>query len=79
MSKYLSECMEFLKRVKEHKSSYIFLQKIEEIIDKIPTYVEIIKQPIDLTKIEDRLVSGKYPNLEDFREDFELMFNNCKM
>jgi hypothetical protein len=78
MTEYLNECMEFMKRVKEHKSSYIFLQRIEEIIDAIPSYLEIIKTPIDLNKIEDRLVSGKYSSLDELKEDFDLMFNNCK-
>jgi hypothetical protein len=78
MTEYLNECMEFIKRVKEHKSSQIFLQPIEEIINIYPLYLEVVKTPIDLIKIEERLVGGRYLNLDEIKEEFELMFNNCK-
>ena len=78
MSEYLNELMDFMKRIKEHKSSYIFKQNIEEIIEQVPSYTDVIKQPIDLNKIEQRITRGQFLTLEDFKEDMELMFNNCK-
>jgi hypothetical protein len=78
MTESINECLEFLKRVKEHKSSPIFVQPIEEVISRIPAYLEIIKTPIDLNKIEDRLVGGKYLTLDELKEDLDLMFTNCK-
>jgi hypothetical protein len=42
----------FLKRIKEHKHSYPFRQPIQQIIDTIPEYVNVIEKPIDLNIIE---------------------------
>lgn len=74
----LNELVEFFKRIKEHRSSYLFLQNIEEIISQLPGYLEVVKQPIDLNKIESKMLDSKYNTLEEFKEDINLMFNNCK-
>jgi hypothetical protein len=75
----LNELIEFFKRIKEHRSSYLFLQNIEEIINQLPGYLEVVRQPIDLNKIESKMLESKYNTLEEFKEDIILMFNNCKM
>lgn len=74
----LSELIEFFKRIKDHKSSYLFLQNIEEIINQLPTYLEVVKKPIDLNKIETKIMDSKYHTLEEFKDDILLMFDNCK-
>ena len=74
----MNELVEFFKRIKEHRSSYLFLQNIEEIINQLPGYLEVVKHPIDLNKIESKMHDSKYNTLEEFKEDMYLMFNNCK-
>jgi transcription initiation factor TFIID subunit 2 len=74
----LGELIEFFKRLKDHKSAFLFKQNIEEIVDTVPTYSEIIKKPIDLNKIEAKIMDSKYHTLEEFRDDMVLMLNNCK-
>jgi hypothetical protein len=73
-----NELKEFFKKIKEHNCAYLFLQPIEEVISSIPHYTDVIKYPIDLNKIETKLLAHQYYSLDDFKNDIELMFNNCK-
>ncbi|KAF2200846.1 hypothetical protein GQ43DRAFT_56896 [Delitschia confertaspora ATCC 74209] len=43
-----------------------------------PDYYQIIKKPICMTQIEDKINSKKYQNLKQFRQDIGLMCNNCR-
>lgn len=74
----INEIRELFNKVKNHKFSYIFLQPIEEIIDNYPQYLQICKRPIDLNKIEKKIYDNYYKNIEDLKDDMDLMFNNCK-
>jgi len=74
----INEIRELFNKVKKHKYSYIFMQPIEEIIDSYPQYLDICKKPIDLNKIERKIYDNYYKNIEDLKEDIDLMFNNCK-
>lgn len=48
-----------------------------DILQEYPDYYEVIKRPIDLTKIQQKLQS--YESLEDMVADCVLMFDNaCK-
>jgi len=55
------------------------MQPIEEIIDSYPQYIQICKKPIDLNKIEKKIYDNYYyKNIEDLKEDIDIMFFNCK-
>jgi len=74
----INEIRDLYNKVKKHKYSYIFLQPIDEIIDSCPKYIEICKRPIDLNKIEKKIYDNYFKNIEDFKYDIDLMFDNCK-
>ena len=44
---------------------------------QVPDYLEYIKQPMDLSTIQDKVSSLQYDNLEDFHNDIHLMISNC--
>jgi protein polybromo-1 len=49
------------------------------ILQDYPDYYEVIKNPIDMEKIAQKLKSNVYETLEDLVSDFILMFDNaCK-
>ena len=74
----LNESKEFIKKLKSNKNGYIFLQPIEELVNSLADYKEMIKYPIDLLKIEDKLVNKfEYNTIEDMKNDIDLMVNNC--
>jgi Transcription factor involved in chromatin remodeling, contains bromodomain len=44
-----------------------------------PDYYEIIRDPIDLRTMQERVNSGYYDNIAKFVDDVERMFRNCKI
>ncbi|XP_071810078.1 protein polybromo-1-like isoform X3 [Asterias amurensis] len=47
--------------------------------NEYPEYYQVIKKPIDMQKIQQRLTSKQYEQLDDMVNDFLLMFDNaCK-
>ncbi|KAK9727982.1 hypothetical protein K7432_001434 [Basidiobolus ranarum] len=73
----LHKCRSILKRIAQHESAFEFLRPVDPIKQGIPTYFEMIKSPMDLGTVNKKLKSGQYQTKDDFREDVELMLNNC--
>ena len=49
------------------------------MLQEYPDYYEVIKRPIDLERISQKLKSSQYESLDDMVSDFVLMFDNaCK-
>ena len=56
-----------------------FLKSVVLLFKEYPDYYEIIKKPMDMATIHQRVVASKYQTLEDMVADFVLMFDNaCK-
>ncbi|KAG9241846.1 hypothetical protein BJ878DRAFT_206230 [Calycina marina] len=54
-----------------------FRRPVDPDAEKIPNYLDVIKNPMDLTTISERLHSGKYQNGRDFEKDVRQIFENC--
>ena len=54
-----------------------FLYTVEEIQTTFPHYSSIIKKPIDLVQIKNRLAEGDYEDVDKMNEDMSLMFKNA--
>ncbi|RPB16418.1 hypothetical protein P167DRAFT_481275 [Morchella conica CCBAS932] len=56
-----------------------------ELFEKLPSkkifpdYYHIIKQPISFNEIKKRIRNGDYSDLDGFKVDFQLMFNNARI
>ena len=46
---------------------------------ELPGYYQIIKQPIDIKKLKDRIKSHKYRSIQDLEDDFMIMCRNAQM
>lgn len=44
----------------------------------IPWYPTIVKHPMDLTTIQQRIASKKYGKLQEVLKDLQLIWKNCK-
>ena len=58
---------EKMKNLKKTKNSLPFLAPVDPVALNIPTYTEIIKQPMDLGTMEQKLKSGQYDGLSSLR------------
>ncbi|WVR03392.1 hypothetical protein IAU60_000383 [Kwoniella sp. DSM 27419] len=54
-----------------------FLYPIEKIVESIPEYTSVVKQPIDLHHIKARLADGVYEDVAQVNDDVKLMVNNA--
>ncbi|XP_053384151.1 uncharacterized protein LOC123536403 isoform X3 [Mercenaria mercenaria] len=62
--------------MKYHKDCWPFLEPVTD--EQAPGYSDVIKRPMDLSKIEEKVENREYRSTQHFLSDFRLMFNNCK-
>lgn len=69
----------FLQRLinllREMDKSRIFYEPVD--VDAVPTYYDTIKQPMDFSKMQEKLNSMVYESIEEFEADFNLIISNC--
>lgn len=63
--------------VKNHEDAWPFVDPVEE--EYAPNYYSVIRKPMDLQRMEERLDSGYYKSFSKFRADFQLIINNCRL
>uniref|UniRef100_UPI00358F9370 bromodomain adjacent to zinc finger domain protein 1A-like n=1 Tax=Myxine glutinosa TaxID=7769 RepID=UPI00358F9370 len=71
----LSTCEKLAVELVRHEDSWPFLRPV--LRSHVPDYYDIIKQPIALNMIREKLNSCHYQSASEFVRDIELMFSNC--
>lgn len=66
-----------LKQLKVHEDAWPFIDAVEE--DYAPNYYSVIRRPMDLQRMEDRLDQGYYTDFSMFQSDFSLIVKNCRL
>ena len=64
--------------VKRVQSSLPFRQPVDYVALNIPSYPTIVKTPMDLKTLEENLKANKYPTVDAFVTDFNLIVENCR-
>ncbi|CAO3610221.1 unnamed protein product [Mucor hiemalis] len=73
-------CFQVIKEFKKNKyrdQMYPFLLPVDPIALNIPDYPTIVKHPMDLSTIENKLLNDEYKGPSQFQQDVKLMFDNC--
>jgi histone acetyltransferase len=65
-----------LKALRNLKEAWPFLEPVNT--EEVPDYLEIIRQPMDLRTMGQRLDAGYYTSADMFRRDFQLILYNCR-
>jgi bromodomain and PHD finger-containing protein 1 len=69
----------FLRRVIELLAEFdtqeIFADPVDE--NEVPDYRDIVKKPMDFSKMREKMELFEYPSIDDFEKDFTLMVGNC--
>ncbi|CAD6185660.1 unnamed protein product [Caenorhabditis auriculariae] len=69
-------CRTMLDEIEQQPDSAPFMEPVN--FKAVPSYREVISNPIDLSTIRDRVDARFYDLPEDFAADMELLFRNCK-
>lgn len=76
----LKFCDEVIKELTSNKNwvqNQWFMEPVDPVALNIPTYHSIVKQPMDLGTMRDKLERGEYEAAKDFKTDFGLIVKNC--
>jgi len=68
-----------LTMLKRNQKAYIFANPVNYIELNIPDYPLMVKNPMDFTTISTKLKDHKYERIQEFMEDMELVFYNCRV
>ncbi|KAL9054723.1 MAG: hypothetical protein Q9162_004003 [Coniocarpon cinnabarinum] len=68
--------LHLLNDMQNHQHAWPFLQPVNK--DEVHDYYDVIKEPMDLSTMEEKLEKDAYPQPEDFVRDTMLIFNNCR-
>lgn len=74
---FLKRCEFILSSLKKHKFGFPFLEPVDPEVLGIPDYFQIIKDPMDFSKVEKRLRSGYYKTTVDFEDDIRKIWDNA--
>lgn len=65
-----------LRSLQAHKMAWPFLEPVNKL--EAPDYYDVIKEPMDLSTVEERLSKKHYTRLTDFIKDMTKIFDNCR-
>ncbi|KAK9840229.1 hypothetical protein WJX74_005950 [Apatococcus lobatus] len=77
------QCATQLKNLSKNKDAHYFLKPVDPVALKCPDYFDIVKKPMSLDIIQNRLGSAnganrKYRNVQDFVSDVRQIWANCR-
>ncbi|KUI57142.1 Histone acetyltransferase GCN5 [Cytospora mali] len=71
-----SQLLHLLNDMQNHQSAWPFLMPVNK--DDVHDYYDVIKEPMDLSTMEQKLEMDQYTTPEDFIKDATLIFKNCR-
>ncbi|EFJ47338.1 hypothetical protein VOLCADRAFT_81516 [Volvox carteri f. nagariensis] len=76
---WVAKCRELIQQVIKglKNDAAIFMNRVNE--KEVPDYYTVVKNPIWINLIIEKLDRGEYPTAQDFAEDVRLMWSNCML
>lgn len=68
-----------LQTLKRNPKAYIFAEPVNVEALRIPDYFTLVKKPMDFGTINMKLKDSQYNKLQEFMDDMELVFYNCRL
>uniref|UniRef100_A0A2M4A664 Putative bromodomain-containing protein n=1 Tax=Anopheles triannulatus TaxID=58253 RepID=A0A2M4A664_9DIPT len=75
-TKEFENLKELIIQIQQHKSAWPFMEPVDQ--NEAPDYYRVIKEPMDLRKIESKIESRSYQMLSEFIGDMTKIFDNCR-
>jgi hypothetical protein len=78
MESYIRQrCLEILGEIESHPISCMFAEPVDPERDESPGYFDVVKRPMDLTTVRQKLENNEYPTVHDWKEEVLLTFANA--
>ncbi|KAL7748075.1 histone acetyltransferase [Sorochytrium milnesiophthora] len=68
--------MQVVEELRNHESAWPFLEPVDRA--QVKDYYDVIAHPMDLKTLETNVEGDKYHELDAFRKDVQLIFDNCR-
>ena len=78
LSDELQRCLGLLNGMFQQDDYFPFYYPVDPVRLNIPDYFDVIKHPISMTNIREKLLNGTYADAKDFAADVHLMFTNAR-
>lgn len=65
-----------LESLKDHVDAWPFVDPVDE--EYAPRYYSVVRKPMDLSTMEEKLDGGLYKGVNEFKRDFRLIVDNCR-
>ncbi|XP_076248151.1 uncharacterized protein LOC143187867 isoform X2 [Calliopsis andreniformis] len=65
-----------LESLKDHVDAWPFIDPVDE--EYAPRYYSVVRKPMDLSTMEEKLDGGLYKSISEFKRDFRLIVDNCR-
>ncbi|XP_058463796.1 nucleosome-remodeling factor subunit NURF301 [Malaya genurostris] len=75
-AKEFENLKKLIKQLQHHKSAWPFMEPVDP--DEAPDYYRVIKEPMDLQKVEAKVDNQTYNTLSEFIGDMTKIFDNCR-
>ncbi|XP_055005883.1 bromodomain adjacent to zinc finger domain protein 2B [Boleophthalmus pectinirostris] len=72
----LEVCQQLLCELEAHQDAWPFLKPVN--LKSVPGYKKVVKRPMDLSTIREKIANQQYSSLESFTDDVNLVFDNCE-
>jgi bromodomain-containing factor 1 len=75
--KFSEHVLDQIRSPKYAQLNHVFLMPVDPVALNIPHYRQIIKKPMDLGTMTQKLKQGQYGKASELKGDFDLMIENC--
>ncbi|AQK58575.1 Transcription factor GTE12 [Zea mays] len=76
-SRMIRLCGNIVRKLIDHKGGWLFKDPVDPDLYKIPDYFDVIRNPMDLGTVKNKLTKKKYVSIEEFAADVRLTFSNA--
>mmetsp|Transcript_12994 Transcript_12994/g.25473 ORF Transcript_12994/g.25473 Transcript_12994/m.25473 type:complete len:525 (-) Transcript_12994:117-1691(-) len=77
LSGSMTKCRNLVQALLQHRHSWLFKEPVDPIKLGIPQYPNIIKKPMDVGTVKEKLIAGMYGDVDEFGADVRLVWNNA--
>jgi len=70
------KCLPIIQKLIDDPYGWVFRDPVDPLELDIPDYFDVIKEPMELSRIKKRLENGVYKNISTFERETKLVFDN---